>query len=397
MKKTNSVKKIFLLYTVLAIFSALIFSSCHDDLYGAINSEVQLEKNGLQGDVVSFIHYKNSIVLANGYIYYKTNQPSSVTGKKNGQWNKAASPDYTKGDYDVPATTYFLASDENHLYALTYVWMEDEDDGNNTPKSAKLYVTDGDPESGLSWTQIDLSSLGVTDYSFGNVKVLFDNQKVSWTGTTASLSGRNAYARIRTSSKSAYKIYKLNGTGAPTEVSITASNSIGSDETNSISACSFNGNDYFSQYYSMAANDSYIYITKTKSTSSGHVSGDSSIYYSSDGSNFAEADVDEGSILSLAFTADYVLIGTSGGLYRVPLYGGIPAGGSKKFSNNGNSIITEYVFKVFVLDSSKAEGQTDEYAVSTIYGSISSSSDAWSDTGLYAYYPSRDEWNRDGD
>ena len=71
--------------------------------------------------------------------------------------------------------------------------------------------------------------------------------------------------------------------------------------------------------------------------------------------------------------------------------------------SNGNSVISEYVFMVFVLNPNKKEGSysteegTDEYASSTIYGSIRSSSDSWDDAGLYAWYPAQKEWNRDGD
>ena len=61
---------------------------------------------------------------------------------------------------------------------------------------------------------------------------------------------------------------------------------------------------------------------------------------------------------------------------------------------------------VFILDPSKNEDSavngTDEYAASTIYGSISSSSDSIENVGLYAFYPGRffnqtsGGWNRDG-
>ena len=96
-------------------------------------------------------------------------------------------------------------------------------------------------------------------------------------------------------------------------------------------------------------------------------------------------------------------MGTSSGLGRVNIStDGTPESSSSDFSSNGDSIISEYVFKVFVLDPSKQEDTasnengTDEYAASTIYGSIRGSSDTFSETGLYAYYPSRHKWNRDG-
>lgn len=383
-------KKQFYSILIAAVAGAaalFTLASCHDDIYGLINSEVKLESHGLNGDINALVRYKDYLVLANGKIYYKTNQPSAETGKENRQWNRTSSPTSERGDNDVPATTCFLAADENYLYALSYIWEEDED-GDNAPERAELYATDSDPASGgLSWKRIDTTAAG-TDFSFGNVKIIFDNQATE-------KADRAAYARIRANRSGDYRLYRLDGTNAPAEATDIKAIDSDSNATNAVSACRFNGTDYFSQYYSMTANSSFVYFTKSRTRNS-RVDGDSSIYYF-DGSETTEYDVDEGSILSLAVAGNYILLGTTNGLARANLNeSGVPSGTSK-LPANGNSIINEYVFAVFVLDPSKNEGETDEYAASTIHGSIRSSSDAWEDTGLYAYYPTRNEWNRDGD
>ena len=185
------------------------------------------------------------------------------------------------------------------------------------------------------------------------------------------------------------------------------------DRTNAIRACYFQGTDYFSRGYSMSANQNYLYFVGTY-TSGNNVAGNSVLYYYDGGSTIYEASLSAGSLLSVAAAKDYILLGTSSGLGRATLNGdyGAPTGGTPDFDNNGDSVISEYVFMVFVLDPSKCENNpntitnedgetewlgTDEYGASVIKGSIRSSSDSWDDTGLYAYYPSRDEWNRDGD
>ena len=409
---------------------AALFCSCHDDLYGAINSEVELEDSGLQGDMNYIARFGDYIVIANGDVYYKTNEPSTTTGLKNGQWHQMANPTSEKGDYDVPATTYFVASDSSHLYALTYIWMEN-DDGENEPKYAKLYYTNSVTGS---WTLLDLVSAGVIDdWSYGNVKVLFDNQ---YCGTMDAdddssdddtddtddstdddedaykdLTYRNAYIRARQNSSSDYTLYLLSGNSAE-EVATGASFVFG-DRTNAIRACYFQGTDYFSRGYSMTSNQNYLYFVGTY-TSGNNVAGNSVLYYYDGGSTIYEASLSAGSLLSVAAAKDYILLGTSSGLARATLNGnyGAPTGGTPDFDNNGDSVISEYVFMVFVLDPSKCENNpntitnedgetewlgTDEYGASIIKGSIRSSSDSWDDTGLYAYYPSRDEWNRDGD
>lgn len=398
--KKSIINSIFL----CAAFACLVgFSSCHDDIYGAINNEIKLNSSGLQGDMHSIVHYKNYILTCNGEIFYKTNKPSSETGLHNGQWNITTSPTSEKGDNGIPATTYFLATDSKYLYALTYIWVEN-DDGENEPKTATIYATNSDPADGLVWTKVANISGG--NYSFENAKVIFDNKYFSVTDdNSVQIDKREAYARIRATSQDTYKLYKLNGITAPIEVSNPTFVGGESDSTNAISACYFNSNTYFSKYYGMTSNDKCLYYTKTY-TRSNNVNRNSSLYYiTASDSNEQSVDLDAGGLLSIAAAKDYILLGTSDGLARVKIdeTTGIPNGDTTKMEGNGNSVISEYVFMVFVLNPNKKEGSysteegTDEYAASTIYGSIRSSSDSWDDAGLYAWYPAKNEWNRDGD
>lgn len=398
--KKSIINSIFL----CAAFACLVgFSSCHDDIYGAINNEIKLNSSGLQGDIHSIVHYKNYILTCNGEIFYKTNKPSSETGLHNGQWNSTTSPTSEKGDNGIPATTYFLATDSEYLYALTYIWIEN-DDGENEPKTATIYATNSDPANGLVWTKVANISGG--NYSFENAKVIFDNKYFSVADdNSVSIDKREAYARIRATSGTAYKLYKLNGSNAPTEISGETFVDEASDATNAISACYFNRKNYFSKYYGMSSNANCLYYTKTY-TRNNNVSTNSSLYYitASDATE-QSVDLDAGGLLSIAAAKDYILLGTSSGLSRVKINEttGIPYGDTSGMSSNGNSVISEYVFMVFVLNPNKNEGSsdpasgTDEYAASTIYGSIRSSSDSWDDAGLYAWYPAKYEWNRDGD
>lgn len=397
--KKSIINSIFL----CAAFASLVgFSSCHDDIYGAINNEIKLNSSGLQGDMHSIVHYKNYILTCNGEIFYKTNKPSSETGLHNGQWERTTSPTSENGDNGIPATTYFLATDSEYLYALTYIWVEN-DDGENEPKTATIYATNSDPAR-LVWTKVANISGG--NYSFENAKVIFDNKYFSVTDdNSVQIDKREAYARIRATSQDTYKLYKLNGITAPIEVSNPTFVGGESDSTNAISACYFNSNTYFSKYYGMTSNDKCLYYTKTY-TRSNNVNRNSSLYYiTASDSNEQSVDLDAGGLLSIAAAKDYILLGTSDGLARVKIdeTTGIPNGDTTKMEGNGNSVISEYVFMVFVLNPNKKEGSysteegTDEYAASTIYGSIRSSSDSWDDAGLYAWYPAKNEWNRDGD
>mgnify|MGYP007102010618 CR=1 FL=1 len=129
-------------------------------------------------------------------------------------------------------------------------------------------------------------------------------------------------------------------------------------------------------------------------------SGSDHIFWGSDPSVESNSwDLDSGAILSISVTADHLLLGTTTGIHRVALdSSGNVVSGTRSFKdgNNALSILTGRVFTTYVLDNTAKEGETDEYAYQTIYGSISSSSISFDEVGLYSYYPSRNQWNRDG-
>ncbi len=411
------VKTFFAITTVL--FS-IFLSSCYEDLYGRINEEVPLEKNGISGNITSFARCGNYIWLSNGNLYFKTNQQSSAyyteTLSYNKQWKKANIPSLTSiENYIVGSTVNFVVADSSNLYVIVYVWRENSD-GENDIESKHIYTTpissSTNPESLTSddWKEIDVSAIckennkNASTSRYYSIQIIFDNKAVDD-------ANRNAYARIYNTSANDWKVYKLNGSSALTSSDEITGNGAGSSTINAIYFPK-NGETYFSPYYAMAANNKYIYYS-TSQTSSSNVSSSSLIYYANgwNGSNFTldgsaspSISLDAGGILSIGVTQNYLLLGTTSGLKHVSLNDDIPSSSISSFSsgNNGGSIISEYAFKVFVLDPSKQDDTkveangTDEYCASAIYGSISSSSDAFDETGLYAYYPGRGTWNRDG-
>lgn len=412
---------------ITAFFSALILSSCHDSLFESINAEVKLDSNGINGDINSFARHGENIYLTNGSIYYKSNEGSTKTGAWNKQWVKLSSApsissyyDPTDTSADIPGSISSIASDGTYLYALVIVWHE-SNSGYNEGYTRRLFCTtaDGSEITESSWTEIDATSITGTfeNSSSGYVKNIFDNKYVSVSYDSEGkpsfdLTLRNAYARIYCKADSAYHVYKLNGTSVPT---LVADGTNGSDAYTA-SAVYYKGSDYFSPYYALSANDKYIYYSKTRTVKDGStVEAHSEIYYADGwdstngftlGGTETSVAFNDGSVLSISVTKNYLLLGTSSGLKRTALTEGVPSASKTAFStgyntNNGDSIISCYVFKTFVLDPARNEGDntstgTDEYACSTIYGTISSSSDSFPETGLYSYYPSRGTWNRDG-
>lgn len=418
MKKTFGKTLVKILSAAFCSCAVLSMNSCHDPIFEKINEEVALEKLGINGDVMSFTRFGDYIYLSNGRVYYKTGKSSAETRELNGQWDRATLPLTESNDgYEVPPLTMYLASDSTTLYALTYKWKEDTSDGDQLVDEIHLFATtDKDPSDGTDWNEVNLSSIITGTQStdpYSSIRVIFDNQAYTE-------SERKAYVNVYSKEKSEYTIYRLNGTeeptmvtggyklnGTDTPVAITA-------ETDMSTVCStttYSGTDFFANYHALASTDNGIYYstsaTSSAYTSSANLSGNATLHFGKtfDGGKFTtytSNDLGAGSILSIAPAANALLLGTSSGLGRVYISAdGTPESSSSDFSSNGDSIISEYVFKVFVLDPSKQEDTasgegTDEYAASTIYGSIRGSSDTFSETGLYAYYPSRHKWNRDG-
>ena len=340
--------------TVLSIATLFLAISCHDPIFYMISQEV-VQEEGLQGDINSMVKFGDNLYVANGKIYKKTDTPSSSTGQYNGQSSESS----TSG---INGFVFFLADDNSYLYALAYQFTADNDKSLNRPSHIRLYAS----SNGSTWTQVNISTLtGLGDasdsYGQGAARI-FDNK------------GTSAYIRLYNGETPA--VYKLNGTGVPTSTSAPA-NSLGAANT-----------QFWTSPAICYANSKYYFAHNSKT-----------LYYSSTGTSdtTTSVELDCGDIQSIAATSDYLILGTNKGIARVKLNSGIPESHITNFPNNAESLVTGIVPMVFVLNSEFAEGQTDEYASMTVGGSLSSSPDTFDETGLYAFYPSRGVWNRDGD
>lgn len=403
-----------ILAVLLACSIAAVFSSCHDDIYGLIDKETKLDTKGMKGDTSQIVQYGDYLFIANGNLYFKSNQQSYYLNLKDPNygykrnWKSINVPTTKKGDYNVPASTFYIASDSEWLYALTYIWEEDED-GANSVGSAEIYATnDKDLSDGLTWEKVNVSSI-VSSTSYLQEMLVFDNQARTVTenpdlSLTFDLSNRRAYARLEDKNTKSISTYKLNGNNIPTP--LTDEVFLGnSTTTDSMKAVYFNGKTYLSKYYAVCATEYALYYAESYTTGKRHyIDGSSTIYTILPNGQIDHNGMDNGAILSISAGADFLLTGTTNGIDRVRLDPTTKiATRSVKFDSNGGSISSEYVFMTYILNPNKKQDSvsvtegTDEYCSTTIYGSIGSSSDSWSDMGLYSFFPARREWNRDGD
>ena len=89
-------------------------------------------------------------------------------------------------------------------------------------------------------------------------------------------------------------------------------------------------------------------------------------------------------------------ISTYGGITKSDLNNGVPTG-TTKFKTNAESQITSgyHVYALLNANPAEAELASALYAAIGIAGTGSSTGVAYSSIGLWSYYPSRGNWNRE--
>lgn len=350
--------------TLSAIFTlalSLAATSCHENIYNIIETEVELEKNVIGGDIKGIVPANGYLYLANNNIYRKTAESSNVTNNFNKQWTKLTP--------DCQGHIISLAGNSVNLYAVTLSYIEDIDKGSMKAGEYTLYSS----ADGVSWTEIERGPKPMK---------VFDNQaqEIDADGKVMPASAREAFARIYDTASNSYKIYKLSGT--------SKSEQTGADK-NSLHAACFNGTTVFSQH-AITANSTHIYFSE----------GGTALFYATkaDLSDKKSFDYQNTAIHSLALTADYILLGTKSGITRARLTAGVPASSVSKFEtgNNAQAILSSQVPLIYVRNNGANEGQDDEYAALNIQSYLSNSSDSFKEIGLYAYYRNRGKWNCDG-
>ncbi|WP_407400689.1 hypothetical protein [Treponema sp.] len=362
--------------SAISLTAGILFTSCHDNIYALIEKEVAIDNSGLNGDISRIVRSGNHLFLANGRVYGKENKPLSQIGR--GNWKSLSMPVSGSSDFNVSNRVDWLAADDTYVYALASFYEED-DNGANDNYKRQVYAADASDFPALKWQLVE----GTTG-NIPHTKIIFDNQASS---------GRNAYVTLNG------KVCKLSGTTAPTPETISSTYCIGDTTSSAIMNCvKFKGKDYFSKYYALTANDTFIYYTETyTSGSTNSANYADTIYYTDNPSAGTTGNFNTHSgVLCLTLTKDYLFYGTTGGLERTLLDAEKKPIAVHSFGNNGNSVISEHVYMVYAYDQNEPMANTDLYCASTIYASISSSSDSYENIGLYAC-PAGSDWNRDGD
>lgn len=389
MMKKNCIKATV---SLLLAASAIAFTSCQGIIFSTIRDEVKLVDSQVSGDINALVrcNFGSSteyLYAANGRIWRK-DVTKLDEGQYNGMWTETAKPD---------GTIYKLAADATTLYAVSVVYYSNDDDGENEVKSRNLYYS----TNGTDWTQItaDSSSTAISlpTSTSATVTVFCTNAPIS--------ANRSAYFNNNGI------VYKLSA-GAATKI-YDSSNSIDTDFTtyggSSGAKCAayFKSHVYFNSTYAMTTNEisgQYRSVSDTPATYIYFGSSDN-LYYSDGttgsgacGLSWTSYDLNCGTIYSIAVTSDEILLGTSSGIEKVTKdTAGVPGSSTGSFSTNADSTLSSYyeVWNILALDQGLSETGGDLYGTTVFTGSTSSTSATFSNVGLWAYYPTRGNWNRE--
>ena len=324
-------KKIINFIKTLALCSFIFaMTGCQDPIFNEIRLEVELEKGSIFGDVYSIIRHGTDIYCSNGNIYKKG---TALEDNTHGRWKKVNSPN---------GHVLKIASDNTNLYALVYTSFEDENDGEMTLESRKLYYSS---DEGSTWQECNIS---LSNRQSTECRLICTNSTTE--------SGRKAYLIY------AGKGYTLNGSSVTPDATINGKKS-----------CCWNGSSpVFSAGEAICFADGKKYETY----------GGRLVI---DGTSVS---LGRGDITGLAPMGDSILVTTLNGAVLVDF-----DGNELPFSNLSSTVSALYESRAcLALDPTKPALQNTVYASICVEGTGSNSA-LFSHEGLWSYYPSRGKWN----
>ena len=384
-------------HTLTVLISAatvLLLASCQEVIFDTIRQEIKLEDAQITGTINSIVRYTMEatetttttaedgtettsttntnhefLFCQNGNIWYRDVQTASTTTSHySEQWSRIKQPD---------SNIIKLAADSEYLYALAApTYADNEDTGDNIESGRSIYYAKVEKVADISaieWKAIEFD--GVTTFSTSVTSVIFCTN-------TPHKDNRRAFARI---GSVVYELNKENeGTAKP----------IGTGETDHTttpttgvrSAAYLNGDVYFSSGYAMTSNET----TTDEATYIYYNSGDD-LYYRTAATDWVEAGDPGDVIYAMAYTNDYLLLGTDDGLIHVKVTEGVPAGSTSDFDTNAESTLSSYyqVRAIITVNPENAETETAAYGTT----SFSGTSGSFSNSCLWGYYPKRGKWN----
>ena len=426
MKKQMKIKTGIIL---LAILSTFLISCGYEPVFYGIMHDVLPEEATVSGNIAAIARCtidsgsgaeEYLFLSGGGTLQYKKNDSA-----KHGEWKTYSNLPFEKHRYNYFPTSstpeghigqqiFRVLADKDYIYLLTASYRTDMDYGIVLP--AKFYLWACPLNNFFNSTKSDWTN--ITD---GNESTYYTTKYNSADGTFETYftffmtnapkkEHRHVFLSVSPSNKSSTTYYKLNGTEIEEMNPAAAGIYISTQEGNTKSYSAFYLGDtlYFSDSLAVTTNESF----DTPATLA-CLAGMTKKYYLTshlftyDGSEISET-VDVGSpIASLTMTQNSVLVGkgsyystytSNGGIARILLDSdGKPENKTSDFTNNAKYQFTSSYILMSLLcaDPSKTEEEASLYATITFRGTGTSSTASFNNIGLWSYYPSRGNWNRE--
>lgn len=388
--------KKYLVSAAASLFCAVfLFTGCYDAVYQSIRNEIPLEERTVSGFINSIVRFTQGsdeyLFMQNGKISYKKADTSY-----HGAWQEA--PNTPKGiSFDFYSSsfsgTHFmkLAADTSNIYALGYEVEVGSINGRNVPKTVKLYCCSS---VGGAWQEVSAVNAKIAAYISGlsSYAYMTDASIHLFCTNAPQSNNRKAYIRIGGGGgKGTGEVFELSGTGTTVT---TTTNGAGS---NTHSAVYYGSAVHFLDALAAGTDETssaaakYVYYATGETLHSFSVSAPSTIT----STNLSTSK----KIISMAVTGDSILLGTNGnGIFRVThASDGKPASSKSEFQTNAQNVMySPYIVRaLFCATPDKNETQADCYSSVQFRYTAQGASADYSNVGLWSYYPSRGNWNKE--
>ena len=415
---------------LLLALAAIQFTSCgYEPVFYGIMHDVLPEEATVTGNINSIARCSVSsteyLFLSNGgSLVYKP-----LNSNKHGEWtNKNIKLPFKPHHYNYFATSsegeghkgqqiLQVLSDSTNIYLLTANYKQDDQYGTVNPDTIYLWTCSlSDIFSGKSsdWKNIAENNKDKFPTKQNSSISQFVMNFYLFSTNTPQTDHRKAYLAVKKSDGADY--YELNGAStnldSPMEINVSQIRKVNSSSKRIHSSFFLGITQYFSDSLVVATNET----TKNSSVvclagvTNEELSTKNLYTLTTADSDEPEGLTDVGSpVASLAFTADSLLIGKGsyasistgeGGISRILLKDDgngvmLPEKKTAGFETNAKYQFTSSYILMTLLcaDPSKPEKDASLYTTTTYRGTGGTAS--FKDIGLWSYYPSRGNWNRE--
>lgn len=397
-------KNIKLATISLILFAIINFTGCWNPIFYELRKDVAPEQATVSGNIPQITRYtadgKEYLFLAaDGGIRYK-----EADNQIHGSWFVFPSP-VTLSSYNFDSSNFVgqqvasVFANSTTLYAVTVAYTSTGTEGITKPAKISIWGRNS-LNTSEEWTLINsdnsieyfpIAKDVTTDYYYSLFNLFQTN--------TPQTAHRHFYFCTYDTATASCKYYELTGLSAPVPFSISKADDYPDAATTPriYSAAYYKGGIRFFNSIAVTTNE-------TESTDA------TRIYYSilnylyySDSDTTYKLSTDAGDYISaLATCKDSILIGrgaasvetTNAGITKTSLSEeGVPGGIIIPFTTNASFQMTEAYPVIALLNAtpSKTELESTLYATVTFY----TSNGVYDKIGLWSYYPSRGNWNRE--